>query len=121
MGLEDGLNSHETAMENQEDMLVAAGKDLTGLLMLKKCYVEMIAIARPYADRSGKIQAPANRLPFERISKSVADAVNNMDGAFIETMAMTEFLGIFEEGLAGVIKKIEKAQKEGGGLGRDLR
>lgn len=121
MGLDDGANRRERASEDQEDMLVAAGKDLTALLMLKKCYEEMMVIAEPFSEASGKIKIPGSGLPFEKISEAVKMAVNRMDGAFIETMAMTEFMQVFRDGLEGVVKKIEKLQAAGGGLGRDLR
>ncbi len=124
MGLDDSKNSlrlGESASEDQEDVLTAAGKDLAALLMLKKCYEEMVAIARPFSDQQGKIKAPANRLPFERISSPVQTAVNKLDGAFIESMAMMEFIKVFEDGLTGVKEKIARLQTAGEGMGRDLR
>jgi len=121
MGLDDGLNHRDIIKENNDDMIVAAGRDITALLMLKKCYDELIVIAKPYTDAEGRIFAPSGLLPVDKISNDAKVAVNKMDGAFLETVAMTEFMVSLKEGLNAVVEKIAKMQAGGESLGRELR
>ncbi|MFC1615568.1 hypothetical protein ACFL21_00360 [Patescibacteria group bacterium] len=107
----------ESVKEDLDDMIVEAGQDTAKLEALLVLFKEMIRLAHPYTNQeTGKIQAPENRLPIEKLSNEIKHKIDLIDGAFIETISYTEWIQIFYESAKRIKDKLDKIKNIKSGL-----
>lgn len=104
----ENFGGMESTVEGLDDMIVGAGHDLTQLNMLLKLYDEMYEIAKPFADKTGKITAPDHKLPINTLSPEIVKNINAMDGAYIDTLRYTEYMKVFIDGYKQIKSKINQ-------------
>ena len=109
----------ESVSEDLDDMLVAVGNSSVLLQLLLRFFKEMFEIAKPFTNvKSKKITAPNGRLPIEKLSVGLKQKIDNIDGAFVETMSYCEWITVFTDGYKRVKQKLEQ---QSGSFGERLK
>ena len=109
----------ESVAEDLDDMLVAAGGSTILLQLLLRFFKEMFEIAKPFTDpKTKKIKAPNGRLPIEKLTPGLKAKLDNIDGAFVETMSYCEWITVFVDGYKKIKQKLEQ---QGGNFSEQLK
>lgn len=109
----------ESVKEDIDDMLVSSQGSSVKLQAMLKFFEEMFELAKPYTDKdTGEIRAPNGKLPIEKLTPSIVDIVNSIDGAFIESMSYCQWLPVLKDGYWQIRKKIESG---GGNFGEKMK
>ncbi|MBT3349387.1 hypothetical protein HN954_00515 [bacterium] len=98
----------DSISEDLDDLIVGAlALDKKYLKVLMLFFKEMFEIAKPFTNlESKKITAPGGKLPVDGIDPRMIQMINKIDGAFIETIRMTEWIIAFSEGYNRCKKKL---------------
>ena len=101
--------------ENLDDLTTQARNDPSKLLALMQLFKDIYGLAKPYIDpKTKKIMAPRGLIPTEGLDSQLVDTINKMDGAFIETLRMTEYPQVLVDSYNAVKKKYEQFQSQEG-------
>ncbi len=104
----ENFGGTESVAEDLDDMLVQAGDNTAQLKLLLAFFQQMFEIAKPFTDeKTKKIHAPNNILPITNLDPRIIKGINELDGAFIETMRHAEWITVFSDGYKRVKAKLE--------------
>lgn len=99
----------ESIKEDIDDIMVQIGNNTTTLKLLLQFFKEMFEIAKPFTnEKTKKIHAPNGQLPIHKLTPSLRNGIDKIDGAFVETMSYTEWIQVFIDGYKRVKLKLEQ-------------
>lgn len=100
----------DSVSEDVEDIINgAAVLDQKYLKALMLFFKEMFEIAKPFTDpESKKIIVPGGKISIDSIDVRIVKMINKIDGAFVETIRMAEWITVFSEGYKRCKRKLEQ-------------